>query len=71
MAHRIASIEEIDRHKFVKHLYKFQTVLFGLTNAAGAFQPLMYMALNDLIPDWCLVYQDNVTDMTKTTKKRL
>nr|VZH97045.1 unnamed protein product [Spirometra erinaceieuropaei] len=41
-------------------LYEFQTLPFGLCNAAATFQRLMYRVLQPLIPDKCLVYLDDI-----------
>ncbi|BHF70212.1 hypothetical protein SprV_0301326200 [Sparganum proliferum] len=53
-----------DRHKTAftvpQGLYEFQTLPFGLCNAAATFQRLMYRVLQPLIPDKCLVYLDDI-----------
>ncbi|BHF66753.1 hypothetical protein SprV_0200977500 [Sparganum proliferum] len=53
-----------DRHKTAftvpQGLYEFQTLPFGLCNAAATSQRLMYRVLQPLIPDKCLVYLDDI-----------
>nr|VZI32405.1 unnamed protein product [Spirometra erinaceieuropaei] len=41
-------------------LFEFQTLPFGLCNAAATFQRLMYQVLRHLIPHKCLVYLDDI-----------
>ncbi|BHF70488.1 hypothetical protein SprV_0301353900 [Sparganum proliferum] len=53
-----------DRHKTAftvpQGLFEFQTLPFGLCNAAATFQRLMYRVLRHLIPYKCLVYLDDI-----------
>nr|VZI42587.1 unnamed protein product [Spirometra erinaceieuropaei] len=53
-----------DRHKTAftvpQGLYEFQTLPFGLCNAAATFQRLMYRVLQPLVPDKCLIYLDDI-----------
>ncbi|BHF73105.1 hypothetical protein SprV_0401618000 [Sparganum proliferum] len=53
-----------DRHKTAftvpQGLFEFQTLLFGLCNAAATFQRLIYHVLRHLIPYKCLVYLDDI-----------
>nr|VZI45962.1 unnamed protein product [Spirometra erinaceieuropaei] len=53
-----------DRHKTTftvpQGLFEFQTLPFGLCNAAATFQQLMYLVLRHLIPYKCLVYLDDI-----------
>nr|VZI35503.1 unnamed protein product [Spirometra erinaceieuropaei] len=57
-------IHPVDRHKTAftvpQGLYEFQTLPFGLRNAAATFQRLMYHVLQPLIPGKCLVYLDDI-----------
>ncbi|BHF69465.1 hypothetical protein SprV_0301251000 [Sparganum proliferum] len=41
-------------------LFEFQTLPFGLCNAAATFQRLMYQVLRHLVPHKCLVYLDDI-----------
>nr|VZI26939.1 unnamed protein product [Spirometra erinaceieuropaei] len=41
-------------------LFEFQTLLFGLCNAAATFQRLMYQMLRHLVPHKCLVYLNDI-----------
>nr|VZI35101.1 unnamed protein product [Spirometra erinaceieuropaei] len=59
-----AEIHPDDSHKTAftvpQCLYEFQTLPFGLCNAAATFQRLRYRVLQPLIPDKCLVYLDDI-----------
>ena len=52
-------------------LYEFQTMPFGLVNAPATFQRLMQKVLQDLVPDVCLVYLDDVIVLGKTIEEHL
>jgi len=52
-------------------LYEFNTMPFGLTNAPATFQRLMHLVLRDLIPQWCLVYLDDVVVHGRTIEEHL
>ena len=52
-------------------LYEFQTMPFGLVNAPATFQRVMQKALQDLVPDVCLVYLDDVIVLGKTIEEHL
>ncbi|BHF66763.1 hypothetical protein SprV_0200978500 [Sparganum proliferum] len=62
--YRQVEIHPDDRHKTAftvsQGLYEFQTLPFGLCNAAATFQCLMYRVLQPLILDKCLVYLDDI-----------
>ncbi|CDS36977.2 RNA directed DNA polymerase reverse transcriptase [Echinococcus multilocularis] len=57
-------VAEADREKtaFIlpNGLYEFQTMPFGLCNAAATFQRLMQTALIDLFPKHCVIYLDDI-----------
>ncbi|KAL5961755.1 Retrovirus-related Pol polyprotein from transposon opu [Taenia solium] len=57
-------VAEVDREKtaFIvpNGLYEFQTMPFGLCNAAATFQRLMQMALMRLFPKQCIIYLDDI-----------
>ncbi|KAL5968234.1 Transposon Ty3-G Gag-Pol polyprotein [Taenia solium] len=57
-------VAEADREKTVfivpNGLYEFQTMLFGLCNAAATFQRLMQTALMGLIPKHSIIYLDDI-----------
>ncbi|CAI2734793.1 unnamed protein product [Schistosoma spindalis] len=41
-------------------LYEFQVMPFGLTNAPATFQRLMQAVLQDIVPNKCLIYLDDI-----------
>eukprot|EP00108_Taenia_solium_P003581 TsM_001204000 transcript=TsM_001204000 gene=TsM_001204000 len=59
-------VAEVDREKtaFIvpNGLYKFQTMPFGLCNAAATFQRLMQTALIGLFPKHCIIYLDDMQE---------
>ncbi|BHF81940.1 hypothetical protein SprV_0802507500 [Sparganum proliferum] len=62
-----------DRHKTTftvpQGLFEFQTLPFGLCNAAATFQRLMYRVLRHLIPYKCLVYLDDIIVFGRSTEE--
>ncbi|BHF62659.1 hypothetical protein SprV_0200564400 [Sparganum proliferum] len=62
-----------DRHKTAftvpQDLFEFQTLPFGLCNAAATFQRLMYRLLRHLIPYKCLVYLDDIIVFGRSTEE--
>ena len=52
-------------------LYEFQTMPFGLGNAPATFQHVIQKVLQDLVPDVCLVYLDDVIVFGKTAEEHL
>ena len=52
-------------------LYEFQTMPFGLVNAPATFQRVMQKVLQDLVPNVCLVYLDDVIVLGKTIEEHL
>eukprot|EP00108_Taenia_solium_P000801 TsM_000979300 transcript=TsM_000979300 gene=TsM_000979300 len=57
-------VAEVDREKIAfivpNGLYDFQTMPFGLCNAAATFQCLMQTALMGLFPKHCIIYLDDI-----------
>ncbi|CDS39437.1 RNA directed DNA polymerase reverse transcriptase [Echinococcus multilocularis] len=57
-------VAEVDRKKTAftlpNGLYEFQTMPFGLCNAAATFQRLMQIALIGLFPKHCIIYLDDI-----------
>ncbi|BHF84347.1 hypothetical protein SprV_0902749800 [Sparganum proliferum] len=62
-----------ERHKTAftvpQGLLEFQTLPFGLCNAAATFQRLMYRVLRHLIPYKCLVYLDDIIVFGRSTEE--
>ncbi|KAL5969216.1 hypothetical protein TSMEX_003056 [Taenia solium] len=50
-------------------LHEFQTMPFGLCNAAATFQRLMQTALLELFPKHCRIYLDDILVFNKDMKE--
>ena len=68
-------VKEADRPKTAfsvpSGLYEFQTMPFGLVNAPATFQRVMQKALQDLVPNVCLVYLDDVIVLGRSIDEHL
>ena len=49
--------------------FKYQVVLFDLTNALTIFQAYINWALHDLVDDFCIVYLDDILVFSKTEEE--
>ena len=51
------------------HVYEWNHLAFGLTNAPGTFQHLMNFVFRSILGKTCLVYQDDIIVFSKTKGK--